>query len=86
MKKIDLQTVWNILKELIEEANRAVPGASGIEKRAWVVDKVLNGIEAVDHLLPVIGAWADLPVVNGFEKYLVRIAVERCYAELKLPE
>lgn len=49
-------------------------------------EKALALVEFVDHMLPVIGQWADLPAVDGFEKYLVRVAIERAYAALKLPE
>ena len=86
MTNITLQKAWAIVKALIVEANQAIPGATGPEKREWVINKLITGVESVDNLIPVIGAWADLPVVDGFEKYLVRVAVERCYAELKLPE
>lgn len=57
-----------------------------MEKRTWVEKHVLELVEKGDNFIPVIGAWADLPVVDGFEKYLVRIAVERVYASLKLAE
>lgn len=57
-----------------------------MEKRAWVEEKVLALVELGDNFIPVIGAWADLPAVDGLEKYLVRIAIERAYAALKLPE
>ena len=78
--------MWKLLTGLIQDANREIPGASGVEKRAWVEERVLGLVEVVDHLIPVIGKWADLPAVDGFEKYLVRIAIERAYAALKLPE
>lgn len=81
-----MDKVWEILEKLVIAANDALPGKTGLEKRDWVSTKVLALVELGDNFVPIIGAWADLPVIDGLEKWLVNVAVERAYVALKLPE
>lgn len=37
----DIQEIWKLLEGLILEANEQIPGATGVEKRTWVEEKVL---------------------------------------------
>ena len=86
MSGFDLQEIFTLVKGLIVEANKQIPGATGPEKRAWVSERLVALVEFVDHMLPLVGKYLDLPVVDNFERYLINVLIERCYAELKLDE
>ncbi len=43
---------------------------------------LLGAVEEYDNLIPVAGAYLDLPFVDGIEKSAVDVAVEKGYAWL----
>lgn len=79
-----LSQIWELLKTLVKQAESALPGATGKEKKAWCVEKAVALVEQYDQLLPLIGQWADLPVVDSAQRYLIGLAVERAWTELEL--
>lgn len=78
--------VKKLLVGLVKAAESALPGSSGKEKKAWCVDKAITLVEMGDNFIPLIGAWMDLPVVDGFERYIVGLGVEWAWTGLSLPE
>lgn len=69
---------------LAETAEELLPGATGPEKKQWAKENLLKAVEDYDQLLPVIGAWLDLPIVNGLEKAGCDWAVEFGWAQLQV--
>ncbi len=67
---------------LAKKAAAAMPGATGPERKAWGKKVLLGAIEQYDNLIPVAGAYLDLPFVDGIEKSAVDVAVEKGYAWL----
>jgi hypothetical protein len=82
---MDLTKIWELLKGLCKNADDLIPGATGKEKKAWVIDKVLELVN-IGEMLIGIGAWANLPIVDGFEKFIIGLGVERAWTELQLPQ
>lgn len=81
-----LEQIWELLKTLVRQAETLLPGASGKEKKAWCINKAVELVEEYDQLLPVLGAWADLPPVDAAQKYLIGLGVERAWTALELSE
>ena len=75
-----------MLEGLVKAAEKALPGATGKEKKAWATEKALALVEMGDDYLPILGAWADLPIINTLEAYLVGLGIERAWTLLKLSE
>ncbi len=80
--KITLKGLVEAGRWIARRANELLPGASGAEKKAWAKSHLLEVIEKFDDRAPVIGAFLDLPVVDGLEKSAVDVAVEKGYAWL----
>jgi hypothetical protein len=80
-----MEQIKQTLIVLVKTAETAIPGASGKEKKAWCIDQVVKGVELGDNYIPIIGAWMDLPVIDGFERWLIGLAVEWAYTSLQLP-
>lgn len=79
-----LSQIWTLLQNLVRDAESALPGATGKEKKAWCVEKAVALVEQYDQLIPVLGQWADLPLVDQAERYLIGLGIERAWTELKL--
>ena len=83
---MDMEKVRELLKGLVKAAAEQMPGASGKEKKAWCTTKALALVEMGDNFIPVLGQWADLPVIDGFEAYLVGLGIEWAWTALQLGE
>lgn len=81
---MNLNELWNALRELVKRADDLMPGADGKAKKAWVIEQAVQLVERYDHLLPMIGVWADLPAVDSAERYLIGLAVERAWTALQI--
>lgn len=81
---MDLKQLWTALKDLVKKADDLMPGATGKEKKAWVVEQATEIVERYDHLIPALAKWADLPPVDAAQRYLIGLAVERAWTELQL--
>lgn len=81
---MDLNQLWTALRDLVKRADEIMPGATGQEKKAWVVEQATQLVERYDHLLPLVGAWADLPAVDSAQRYLIGLAVERAWTALQI--
>lgn len=81
---MNLSQIWEALKDLVKQAETLMPGATGKEKKAWVVEQAVTLVERYDQMLPLIGKWADLPPVDAAQRYLIGLAVERAWTELQL--
>jgi hypothetical protein len=80
---MDIEVVKELLKGLVIEVEKHIPGATGQEKEDWVVTMALSLVEMGDGFIPVIGKWMDLPVVDGVEKYIIQLGVRWAYAAVK---
>lgn len=67
---------------LAQMADNAMPGSSSQEKKQWAKTILLSTIETYDNMIPTVGAFMDMPFVDGLQKAAVDIAVERGYALL----
>lgn len=83
---MDLSVIWEMLKKLVKQADQLMPGKTGKEKKQWCIEHAVLLVEQYDQMLPMIGGWADLPIVDEFERYLIGLAVERCWTELELTQ
>ena len=83
---MEISKVWELLEGLVKAAVTALPGATGKEKKAWCIDQAVILVEMGDNWIPVLGKWADLPVVDQFERYLIGLGIERAWTALQLPE
>ena len=81
---MDIQKIWELLKGLCAQADQLIPGATGKEKKAWCIDKVADLVDAGEIMIGIAG-WANLPLVNGFERWIIGLGVERAWTELQLP-
>ncbi len=82
---MDISKIWDLLKGLSQQADKILPGATGKEKKAWCVDKVLEFTNYLEVLMG-IGGWANLAIVDGFERFIIGLGVERAWTELQLPD
>ena len=82
---MNLDMIWNLLKEFSKQADLQIPGSTGKQKKAWCVDRVLELVNAAEVMLG-ISSWANLPFVDGFEKFIIGLGVERAWVELQLPQ
>lgn len=64
-------------RQLVQAANNALPGANGADKKTWVKTQILSALESVDHLIPVLGAWMDLPLFDTLQQQAVDFAVDK---------
>jgi hypothetical protein len=71
-----------ILKELVLTAEKRLPGASGTEKADWCAQRAVTVLEQFDNSVPVLGAFADLPVIDSLEEAAVKQAVHRAWEML----
>lgn len=89
--------VLDVAKRLAEQAMRhadSIPGnPSGVPIREdaaveYILDRVEHEVEARDHLVPVLGKYLDLPVVDAtqraVERLIVQAFVRRMWAEAQL--
>ena len=81
---MNLETIWESLKALCKKADELIPGTTGKEKKQWCIDKALQFLNITEMLIG-IGAWANLAIVDGFERFLLGLGVERAWVELQLP-
>lgn len=89
---IDLKAAWEIAKEAarnaIETAFKEVGGEEPLEREEYAVKWCIEKLEKVDHALPAIGKYMDLPVVDWMQAQLVRQVVRsflrREYAARKI--
>lgn len=82
---MDLAQVRDLLIGLVKAAEEAVPGTDGKAKKQWCIDQAVKLVEMGDNFIPVLGQWADLPAVDGFERYIIGLGIEWAWTTLKLP-
>lgn len=66
----------DLAKRLVTYAEANMPGASGAEKKAYCVKQALTVLEAFDNKVPVLGQWADLPLMDWMEEWAVSMLIE----------
>ena len=81
---MDLNWIWDKLLEFAKVAEAAIPGMTGPEKKAWCVEEAMKLLENGETIIPLLAAWADLPIVENGERYLLGLAVERAWVVLQL--
>ncbi|HEX2864003.1 MAG TPA: hypothetical protein VHN99_05510, partial [Deinococcales bacterium] len=77
---MDLNKIWEVLKGLCKEAETVIPGKTGKDKEAWCVDRVCEFTDWAEYMLG-IAAWANLPVFNGAERWIISLGVKRAFVE-----
>lgn len=82
---MNLEMIWNLLKEFVKQAETQIPGSTGKQKKAWCIERTLELVNAGEVMLG-IASWANLPFVDGFEKWIIGLGVERAWVELQLPQ
>lgn len=81
---MDLNFVWEKLLELVKLAEASMPGSTGAEKKAWCIDEALSLVNTAESFIPFLSAWANLPFVDGAERYLIGLGIERAWVVLQL--
>ena len=74
--KLTPQLLEDLAKRLVLYAEEHMPGATGTEKKAYCVEQASTVLEAFDNKIPVLGQWADLPLVDWMEKWAVQQLIE----------
>jgi hypothetical protein len=76
----DLEPLTKLLEDgaryLVRRVLDYIPGATGKEKLAWVKAQIIQAVESIDNLLPVVGLWADLPWIDAAEAMGISAAVD----------
>lgn len=78
------ERIWELLVGLVKHAETALPGASGKEKKAQVVEWVAQMVNMGESLTP-LAKWANLPAVDAFERFIIGLGVEWAWTQLQLP-
>lgn len=81
---MNLTEIWEVLKKLVQQADQLMPGKTGKEKKAWCIEHAVLIVEQYDHMIPLLGQWADIPAVDAAQRYLIGLGIERCWTELEL--
>jgi hypothetical protein len=71
-----------ILKNLVLMAEKQLPGARGVDKEAWCTQRAITILELFDNSVPVLGAFADLPMIDALQASAVKEAVHRAWTML----
>ena len=66
-----LNDLQEAAKILVKYAADFIPEASGKEKMSWVKVKIKEFVENYDTLLPVVGSFLDIPIVDTLEEFLL---------------
>ncbi|WP_288403805.1 hypothetical protein [uncultured Deinococcus sp.] len=74
--KLTPQLLEDLAKRLVTYAEKNLPGASSVEKKAYCVEQALIVLEAFDDRVPVLGKWMDLPLVDWLEKWATEQLIE----------
>jgi hypothetical protein len=82
---MDINKIWELLKGLIQSAETSIPGNTGKDKKDWVINEVLQLVNAGEIMLG-IAKFMMLPPIEAFQKYIIGLGVERAWTELKLPQ
>jgi hypothetical protein len=64
----DLQEATRLL---VQYAGTYLPGLEGKDKAQWVKQKILELVENYDSLIPVLGQFLDLPLLDTLEHFLL---------------
>ncbi|THF88472.1 hypothetical protein E7T09_04505 [Deinococcus sp. KSM4-11] len=87
-----LETVKDLARQVVTSKFNELPGATTGEKEDAAVQWVIDRVESVDQLLPAIGQYMDLPIVDMVERFVidkvtreaVRLVVRQQYAVMKI--
>lgn len=91
-----MEQMWEMVKGLAAQVVGSVfatlPGNSQKEKEDAAVQWVIDRVESVDQLLPAIGHYMDLPVVDAVERFVIdkvtreaiRLVIRQQYAVMKI--
>lgn len=69
-------------RELVKSAIDELPGSDGKAKAEWVRNKLYELVEQYDHLVPLVGQWADIPLVDLAQRELVNYVVKHTIATI----
>lgn len=83
---MNLNQVWIELQALVKRADDLMPGADGKAKKAWAVEQAVTLVERFDHMLPVLGKWADIAPVDAAERYLLGLGIEAAWTRLQIDQ
>ena len=82
---MNLEMIWNLLKEFVKQAETQIPGGTGKQKKAWCIERTLEMVNAAEVMLG-IASWANLPFVDTAERWIIGLGVERAWTELQMSE
>lgn len=86
LNKDTLQALWELAKaqarDAINQAFERLPGPDTDAREQYAIDYVLARVESVDQLLPAIGVFMDLPLVDMGERVAVTAIVRRAIRAL----
>ena len=74
--KLTPELLEDLAKRLVRYAEANLPGKTGPEKKAYCVAQALAVLEAFDDRIPVLGKWADVPLVDWLEEWAVGLLIE----------
>lgn len=70
-KILTKEKLFQLLKQVVTQADHIVPGESEDAKKKWVAKRLLELVEVFDNHIPVIGIVMDIPVVDEIEGNIV---------------
>lgn len=95
---MDLKQVWELVtglaRQIVTSEFNKLPGATTKDKEDAAVTWIIDRVESVDHLLPAIGQYMDLPIVDLVERALIepvareaiRLVIRQQYAAVKIEQ
>jgi hypothetical protein len=93
MEKV-LEMVKDLALQVVKSEFDKLPGNTPKEKEDAAVSWIIDRVESVDQLIPVIGQYLDLPIVDVVERWAidkvaregVRLLIRQQYAATKIEQ
>lgn len=73
------EVVFRATQETKEWADQQLNPPTGPEKKEYALNLVLKWAEEHDNFIPGIGKYMDMPIIDGLEKLLLGVAIDRVY-------
>ena len=81
---LNIDILRDLGKQVVLFAENTLPGKTGAEKKAWATNAALEVLEKFDDKIYWLGQWADLPLVDWLERWVVGLLIEWAWGALTL--
>jgi hypothetical protein len=73
---LDIGNIRSMAELAVRTVESVLAGESGAEKKRAAVDAIVSVVEQYDHLLPIIGQWLDIQIVDALQRWAIEQLVE----------